>query len=457
MSTRSLQWLLLAAALLFVVVLETVRGVVSARITDTAGAALLSIGYVLVLMLFLAFGLSVVLRRHQAMRSRQQELLALYEASQHLHDGHRSLPAVLERVVEQARQLLHARYGAVSVVGDDQQIRQFVTSGVSEEVRARIGHPPRGEGLLGVVLHEGQRLRLKDLSADTRSAGFPAHHPPMKSLLAVPIMCNGPFRGNLYLAEKENAVSFSAEDEEVLVRFARTAASAIDNAYLLELSNALAINEERLRIAREMHDGMAQVLAYVNTKAQAVKEFLRGGRPEQAAAQLDQLATASREVYADIREGILSLRTGAPGRPLGDSLAEFVERWQAQSQITAELTAPERLPLPPTAELQLLRILQEALSNVRKHASASHARVTLEVLDGSVLARVEDDGSGFDPQAPRRREFPRFGLAVMRERAESIGGTLHVDSSPGRGTRVEVMLPIPENEPLTRERARMTS
>lgn len=437
MPYRRLQWVLLVAAALFLFLVEWLR----ARTGADLGWVYVAVG-----VLFLALAFALLAARHRAVRQQNQILLALYEASQILHNDHLSLPRVLQRVVDQAAGLLGARYGAVSVIDQDYRIRQFITHGISQEIRDHIGNPPQGRGLLGVVLRQGERLRLEDLSGDPRSAGFPEHHPPMSSLLAVPIVCVGPFRGNLYLAEKESSRPFTDQDEEALGRFATAAAIAIDNAHLHERSNTLAVSEERLRIAREMHDGMAQVLAYVNTKAQAVGEFLRQGRHDEGTEQLDQLADAARSAYQDVREGILALRTRwTPEQTLSEAMTEFLEHWQDQSGVQTELVMPEVLPLPPSSELQLLRILQEALANVRKHSGASTARVLLERRGDDLFAQVADDGAGFDPELPRRRRFPRFGLAIMRERAESIGGRLEVHSAPGEGTRVEVTLPIPDD------------
>jgi signal transduction histidine kinase len=297
-----------------------------------------------------------------------------------------------------------------------------------------------------VVLTEGQPLRLTDLTRDPRSVGFPPHHPPMRSLLAVPVVSRGRVFGNLYLAEKEAAPSFDAADEETLDRFATQAALAIENARLHRQVRALAVTEERERIAREMHDGLAQVLGYVNTKAQAAQTLLRAGENERAAAQLGQLAEASRASYADVREGILGLRTSLGGeRGFVDTLRDYLERWQGQSDVAVRLVtepaagfAPR---LAPNAEVQLLRIVQEALANVRKHAAARQAEVRLTQADGCLEAVVEDDGTGFDPGALGRTALPRFGLATMRERAEAVGGSFSVASTPGYGTRVTVRVP----------------
>ncbi len=206
----------------------------------------------------------------------------------------------------------------------------------------------------------------------------------------------------------------------------------------------LAVTQERGRIAREMHDSLAQVLGYVNTKAQAAQQLLKMRNVELATIEIRQLAEAARSVYADVREDILGLRTSLePDRCLVDALREYLVSWQEQSQVLVEMIVPEgiTLQLSPSAELQLLRVIQEALANVRKHSGARRALVRFSAAAGWVEVLVEDDGMGFDPAAPARGAFPRFGLATMRERAEAVGGSLDIDSAPGQGCRVTVCVP----------------
>jgi signal transduction histidine kinase len=241
------------------------------------------------------------------------------------------------------------------------------------------------------------------------------------------------------------APEFDAADEETLRRFATQAALAIESARLHRQLQALAVTEERERIAREMHDSLAQVLGYVNTKAQAAQTLVRNGETIRASEQIGQLAEAARAAYADVREGILGLRTSLPGeRGLYAALAEYLSQWQAQSGVAVELvTSADQAPrLSPGAEVQLLRIVQEALANVRKHAGAQHAEVSMETTGDHFIVTVTDDGAGFAPTAPPREGGPRFGLATMRERAEAIGGTFTIESTAGQGTRITVRVPL---------------
>lgn len=440
MGTRRLKWASLAGLLLVLLVLELARKPLDPYLQTWPGR-LVWAGVVALAVLFLVGAVFTVLAHTQGeLENRNRELLALDDAARDIH-SELNLSITLQTIVERASRLVGSRFGALSVINERDEITEFVTSGLGEEERAAIGEAPIGKGLLGVVLREGRHLRMPDIGSDPRAHGFPPNHPPMKSLLAVPIICQGPFRGNLYLTEKLGSHEFSVEDEESLVRFAATAAVAIEKSYLHHELENVAVAEERGRIGREMHDGMAQVLAYVNTKAQAVQQYLKVGKTDEAGRQLDQLASAAREAYTDVREGILALRSQpSPERSLAEVLTTYFSQWQMASGIAGEITLDEHLAVPARVELQLLRVIQESLANVRKHARATKVRVSVLRQSKGLVAVVEDDGVGFDPEKVARSQLPRFGLTIMRERAESAGGRLRIESRPGGGTRVSFHL-----------------
>jgi two-component system, NarL family, sensor histidine kinase DevS len=168
-----------------------------------------------------------------------EDIRALAEAGISL-TSELSLTAVLQKVVDVARASIGARYAALSVLTEDGGIEQFLSSGITDSERAAIGHIPYGKGLLGVLLHEGATLRLEDMTRDPRSVGFPPNHPPMRSLLGVPVIRRGKIIGNLYLTEKQGAASFDERDEELLRLLATQAAVAITNAGLYESERARA-------------------------------------------------------------------------------------------------------------------------------------------------------------------------------------------------------------------------
>jgi signal transduction histidine kinase len=160
----------------------------------------------------------------------------------------RSLPAILQRIVELATQLTGARYGAIGVLGQDGGISQFVSTGITPEQHAAIGHLPVGKGILGVLIEDARPLRLRDLRSDPRSAGFPPNHPPMRSFLGAPVTARGRVFGNIYLTEKQGADEFDADDERALLVLAAQAGVAVENAHLYEEL------EVRVRRLDALHD-----------------------------------------------------------------------------------------------------------------------------------------------------------------------------------------------------------
>ncbi|HEV2074007.1 MAG TPA: GAF domain-containing sensor histidine kinase [Thermomicrobiales bacterium] len=440
---QRLRWILILAPLASVVAVEAVRHFLLPEFfASWSGFLTLLVMWLLGSSLFTRFIVGQVDGRHRMVQHQNDELLALHHASL-ATESELDLERVPERVVDEARQLLGVKYGGLTFFRDDGEIGAFITSGITPDVADAIGLPPKGHGVIGVETKTGRTLRLDDISTHPESVGFPPHHPPMKPLLAVPIRSKNGVFGHLYLAD-EAGFQFGIRDEETHVRFAALSAVAIENAQLHRQVRTLAITEERERIAREMHDSLAQVLGYVNTKAQAAKVLIASNQTERASAQLDQMATAARSAYADVREGILSLRTSLqPDRSLTDTLREYLAIWQEQSGVSVTLD-DSRIPvgaLSDLAEVHLLRIVQEALANVRKHAGATEIWIVIEGTGPDVVTTFADNGLGFVIQEREYRGVPQFGLSTMRERAESLGGSFTVTSIPGEGTVIQVRLP----------------
>lgn len=210
---------------------------------------------------------------------------------------------------------------------------------------------------------------------------------------------------------------------------------------VLEQVRRLAILEERDRLAREMHDSLGQVLGFVNLKAKVATDLIGRGSPALAAEELEQMRTAVQDAYQEVRQAILSLRTTPQGRGLLASLREYVQRLREQSGLDVQLEAPEALHFPLAVEAQVIRIVQEALTNVRKHALAHRATVRFVREPDGTTVTIQDDGRGFDLSGVEAGRGTRFGLLTMRERAESIGGTLVIVTAPGAGTTVRLWIP----------------
>ncbi|MCU0767804.1 MAG: histidine kinase [Gammaproteobacteria bacterium] len=209
---------------------------------------------------------------------------------------------------------------------------------------------------------------------------------------------------------------------------------------------ALATLRERDRVARELHDSLGQVLGYAKMQAQAARERLARGEGRQADDHLAQLVAVAQDAHADVRDYILGARAaGSAEADFLPSLEDYLRRFRANYGIDAALEASPELAgrvLEPMVGAQLLRMLQEALTNVRKHARASRVRIGLSLSDGRATAVVEDDGEGFDAGRTAAAEASTFGLGFMRERAHEVGGTVEVHSAAGQGTRVVINVPL---------------
>ncbi len=445
MTLARLKWISILAPLVFLGVLELVRWRLAPDLLSSWPGYLLIGGVALLAVLGFSQMIFIVIERLQRLlRLRNHELLALHDATLAI-ERQLDLKALLQGIVDEARELFDARYGALAYLRDDGTIEAFITSGITPERRQRIGPEPKGRGVLGVVLNEGESLRLDRIEDHPRSVGFPEQHPGMTALLVAPIRSRSRVLGNLYIADDGEDYRFEGSDEEALSRFAAVAAVAIENARLHGQVRALATTEERQRIARELHDSLAQVLGYVNAKAQATQVLLDSGQTGRASEQLQQMAHMARSAYVDVRENILSLRSSLDdGRGLIETLEAYLGDWREQSGIAAELEATADVVghISTLAEVQLLRIVQEALTNVRKHSAASRVRIHLWTDDGHLVTTIADDGVGIADHDRGPRGIPRFGLSSMRERAESLGGTFEVAFQPGQGACVTVRLPL---------------
>jgi signal transduction histidine kinase len=240
--------------------------------------------------------------------------------------------------------------------------------------------------------------------------------------------------------------TYGVDDLETLSSLANQAAIAIENDRLQRELRGLAISAERERIAREMHDGLAQVLGYVNAKSQAVESLLADGRVTDARAQMAELASAARSMYVDVREAILGLSTPLGEGSLSGALDAYTHRFSEASKLAVSVESTGVHvgdDLRPEVVANVMRIVQEALTNVRKHAVARRVVVRLARDEGGLAITVEDDGQGFDPAGvPSPSDWPHFGTETIRRRAAEIGATATWDSAPGRGTRLRLVVPV---------------
>lgn len=201
-----------------------------------------------------------------------------------------------------------------------------------------------------------------------------------------------------------------------------------------------AILEERRRIGREIHDSIAQALAYLKLKTTITKGYLSKGETDKTLTGLNDMQKVSEDAYQDVREIIDSLSTKVIDLHLIPSLSEYIRIFEKRTGIQTEFQHPENpIKLLPLAELQLLRIAQESLTNIRKHSQASQVRLHIEDSPKLLVMAIEDNGQGIS--SDNQGDETHHGLKIMRERANSIGAVLDIDTTSGQGTKIIVKLP----------------
>jgi signal transduction histidine kinase len=347
-----------------------------------------------------------------------------------------AVDAVLSTIVQAAGRLLAADVAGLALwneAGLQLEIKCFVLAGATPVVTST----PTDDPLLLQVAREGRSSRI---SAEAASGWYcPALQRATQASIQVPLLLNGHSLGVLWVG-RAASTSLGAADLTGLEHLADQAVITLEHALMAARLQSLAVLEERGRIAREMHDGLSQVLGYLSLQMQTLEVLVRQGNCAEALAELAQARGHIGEAQADVREGILSLRTTLSGQAgLVPALRQYVDEFGVQTGIEAAVLCDFNTEacLSPLAEAQLMRITQEALTNVRKHAQARQVQVRLHLTAQRLCVTIADDGRGFCvPEVGQGR----FGLQTMRERAESVGGGLTIASGAG-GTRLDAWLP----------------
>jgi len=381
-----------------------------------------------------------------------------------------SLQGVLQRVADLAMDLLEAKYAAIGVLGPDgRTLVEFVTAGIEAKERARIGRTPEGRGILGLVIREGHPIRLENIGAHPEAAGFPQHHPPMKSFLGVPMVGRSGVFGNLYITDKRTGPAFSDADVRVATLLAAQAAAAVENARLHEQSARLLEEVQQLQRSRERffatvnHElrnalagvyGWAEMLVRkreIEAVPRAAFEVLESA--EHAVALVNDLLDLSRLDEDRLQPRFAEIdATQVIRRAVGLTTPAATEH-----EVRIAFTADPRFPRCYTDAHRLEQILVNLITNAIRH-SPTGTQVEVQTGPGKERAScritVGDRGPGIPPEE-RERVFDIYatrlddapgggtglGLPLSRRLARLLQGDLWAEERPGGGARLVLELP----------------
>lgn len=346
---------------------------------------------------------------------------------------------------------MDARYGALGILDDTgTRLVEFLHAGMDDETVARIGRPPAGLGLLGLLIVDPRPLRLARIGDHPDSAGFPPGHPPMTTFLGVPIRVRGEVFGNLYLTDKEGGRPFTEVDEELAVGLAAAAGVAVENARLHARVGELMVVEDRERIARDLHDTVIQRLFATGLALQGI--VARCQDHPDAAERLQAAVDDLDDTVRHIRTTVFELqRQRIPGRSVRQEVLDLTAEVAGGLgfEPVVRFDGPVDLAVPDGIADHLLATVREALTNCVRHADAHHLELRVRVTD-ELRLDVVDDGTGIDDEAIRQAmhdDVPAGptgnGLRNLRRRAERLGGSMALERTGAGGTHLTWRVPLP--------------
>jgi signal transduction histidine kinase len=344
---------------------------------------------------------------------------------------------VLRGLALRARALTAADFAALGIFDADGALERFIYVGIDDALARILGHPPTGKGLLGTLARADRPLRVDDLTTHPDSRGWPEGHPAMCAFLGVPIRMGGRNIGSLYMTRVRGHEPFTASDELAGALLALQAAGSVWAALAQERNGRLALLEERVRIAHDLHDGTIQSLYAIGLQLDSATAVA-------VSPEIARVLTTGVEqlngVIRDMRTYIEMLEsTQATAQPeLSRDLAFAMRQIVPDGIDTVINIAAAALQEIRTRDAEdLLYIAREALSNAVRHGHATKIAVDLRQTVSETALTIQDDGIGFNADAVRSG----LGTVTMRTRAERMGANLAVISIPGMGTTVRVSFP----------------
>lgn len=392
---------------------------------------------------FLVESLAVAGAALESLRSRDQEMAALLYLQTETSPK-ADLALLLNSLLENVQRALEVDFSLLYIPGGiPRQLNPtpqlFTRTKGDANAAASLPDLAFLEGLWKSVQAAGQSLALENATLNKAQEKW-------KVLLAVPLVWHGEAPVGLLVLGSNQPQAFAQRHQALLETLASQAALLIQNARLMVQVEYQAVVDERTRLAREIHDGLAQTLAFLKIQAAQMQNYLARGETERLTSSLQASYRTLSDAYIDARQAIDNLRR-VPSTGLQDWVRQVALDYEESTGQTVTVTGFEMpVEYPANLQAQLIRIVQEALSNVRKHASAQAVSILGRADGDFILIEVRDDGCGFSPEVVDERS--RYGLMGMRERAESIGADFQITSQPGQGTVVSLRMPVSIQEEI---------
>ena len=379
-----------------------------------------------------------VTRHTERLALKTRSLQILYDVAASVNMA-RDLDELLTRFLYTLVDLVNARAGVVRLLNENRQMRLIAATGLEAEVLEKESLVPVGSCLCGQAADTNQLL----VDCESRSCqgylGRSALDNTPATLIAVPLQYRGETLGvyNLFLDQN---VEPGDDLRELLISIGRHLGMAIEKAQVDKKAQFLSIMQERTMLAHELHDSVAQTIASLRYRVRAMDELLPANATDKVRAELLQIRSTLDEAHTELRELMVHYRAPMDERGLLPAIEDLIDRFRRETGITLFVQRDcGGSNLPALLEMQVLRIIQEALANVRKHSKAQTVRILMRCTDGEYYrVLIEDDGTGFSKSPDSGRLGEHVGLGIMQERAQRLGGTLTIESEPNEGTRVEL-------------------
>jgi two-component system nitrate/nitrite sensor histidine kinase NarX len=387
---------------------------------------------------------SEVEQQTRRIQQKTHSLEILYDVAANINAAN-DLEDLLTRFLHTLKDVVDARAGTVRMLTSDGRMQLIASSGLDQQVVEQEKLVDIDRCLCGKAARNGEVYALNNLEGCGQFAGRPFFDNKNVEMIAVPLRYRGKVLGVYNLFTEQSSLVEREDMKDLLTSIGHHLGMAIEKSRLDEEANLLSIMEERTRLANELHDSLAQSLASLKFQVRVLDETLHSGDESALWQELERIENSLDEAYTELRELIAHFRAPIHKRGLIPAVEQAVERFRRNSQISAFLQLEwDNAKLPAEVEIQVLRIIQEALANIRKHSEAHAVRVLMRATkNGEYMILVEDDGIGMQDKVMKGGPGEHLGLKILNERAARIGGRLKIESEPGEGTRIILRFPQP--------------